>query len=107
FYRDFVRDAPNELGTVVRFGAAPPLAVIPEHLHWRLVVMLGTCYAGPIEDGEEVLRALRAFRTPLLDLSGPLRTWDSRARSTRPSSTVGTTTGSPRTSPSSATTSST
>jgi hypothetical protein len=25
FYRDFVRDAPDELGTVVRFGAAPPL----------------------------------------------------------------------------------
>src|SRR3546814_19086566 len=27
FYRDFVRDAPDELGTVVRFGAAPPLPV--------------------------------------------------------------------------------
>src|SRR5574341_2674009 len=34
FYRDFVRDAPDELGTVVRFGAAPPLPVIPEDLHW-------------------------------------------------------------------------
>ena len=30
FYRDFVRDAPDELGTVVRFGAAPPLPDIPE-----------------------------------------------------------------------------
>jgi FAD/FMN-containing dehydrogenase len=37
FYRDFVRDAPDELGTVVRFGTAPPLPVIPEHLHWRPV----------------------------------------------------------------------
>ena len=71
FYRDFVRDAPDELGTVVRFGAAPPLPVIPEDLHWRPVVMVGTCYAGPIEDGEQVLRPLRAFRTPLLDLVGP------------------------------------
>src|SRR5215831_16088245 len=51
FYRDFVRDAPDELGTVVRFGAAPPLPVIPEDLHWRPVVMVGTCYAGPMEDG--------------------------------------------------------
>src|SRR5262245_33003432 len=25
FYRDFVRNAPDELGTVVRFGTAPPL----------------------------------------------------------------------------------
>src|SRR4029434_9945487 len=70
FYRDFVHDAPDELGTVVRFGAAPPLSAIPEHLHWRAVVMVGTCYAGPIEDGERVLRPLRA-RTPLLDLIGP------------------------------------
>ena len=35
--------------------------------------MVGTCYAGPIEDGEQVLRPLRAFRTPLLDAIGPTR----------------------------------
>ena len=71
FYRDFIRDAPDELGTVVRFGSVPPLAVIPEQLHWRPAVMVGTCYAGPIEDGEKALRPLRALRTPLLDLVGP------------------------------------
>jgi FAD/FMN-containing dehydrogenase len=70
-YRDFVRDAPDELGTVVRFGAAPPIPAIPEHLHWRPVMMVGACYTGPIEDGERVLRPLRASRTPLLDLVGP------------------------------------
>jgi FAD/FMN-containing dehydrogenase len=71
FYRDFVGDAPDDLGTVVRFGPAPPLAIIPDDLHWRQVVMVGTCYAGSIGDGEQVLRPLRAFRTPLLDLVGP------------------------------------
>jgi hypothetical protein len=71
FYRDFIRDAPDELGTVVRFGTAPPLPIIPEDLHWRPVVMVGICYAGPIEDGEQVLGSLRAFRSPLLDLIGP------------------------------------
>jgi FAD/FMN-containing dehydrogenase len=71
FYRDFIRDAPDELGTVVRFGTAPPLPVIPDDLHWRPVVMVGVCYAGPIEGGERALRSLRAFRTPLLDLVGP------------------------------------
>ena len=49
FYRDFVRDAPDALGTVVRFGTAPPLSDVPENLHWRPVVMIGSCYAGPIE----------------------------------------------------------
>jgi hypothetical protein len=71
FYRDFVRDAPDELGTVVRLGTAPPLPVIPEALHWRPVLMVGTCYSGPIEDGERRLRPLRTCRTPLLDLVGP------------------------------------
>src|SRR5512145_1710749 len=33
--------------------------------------MVGTCYAGTIEDGEQVLRPLRTSRTPLLDLVGP------------------------------------
>jgi FAD/FMN-containing dehydrogenase len=71
FYRDFVRDAPDELGTVVRFGTAPPLPDIPKDMHWRPVVMVGTCYVGPIEDGRRVLRPLRASRHPLLDLVGP------------------------------------
>jgi FAD/FMN-containing dehydrogenase len=71
FYRDFVGDAPDALGTVVRFGTAPPLPVIPAELHWRPVVLVGTCYAGAIADGERALRPLRAFKTPLLDLVGP------------------------------------
>jgi FAD/FMN-containing dehydrogenase len=71
FYRDFIREAPDELGTVVRLGTAPPLPVIPTHLHWRPVVMVGTCYSGPIEDGERMLRPLRGCRRPLLDLVGP------------------------------------
>lgn len=71
FYRDFIRDAPDELSTVVRFGTAPPLPVIPENLRWRPVMMVGTCYAGPIEDGAQRLGPLRAFGTPLLDLVAP------------------------------------
>jgi FAD/FMN-containing dehydrogenase len=71
FYRDFLREAPDELGTVVRFGAAPPLAAIPKDLHWRPVVMIGACYSGPIDVGERVLRPLRACCACLLDLVGP------------------------------------
>jgi FAD/FMN-containing dehydrogenase len=71
FYRDFIRDIPDELGTVIRFGTAPPLPVIPEELHWRPVVLVGACYAGPIDEGEQVVRPLRTFRTPVLDLVGP------------------------------------
>jgi FAD/FMN-containing dehydrogenase len=71
FYRDFIREAPDALGTVVRFGTAPPLPAIPADLHWRPVVMIGTCYAGPIESGARTLAPLRGFGIPLLDLVGP------------------------------------
>jgi FAD/FMN-containing dehydrogenase len=70
-YRDFIHEAPDELGTVLRFGTAPPLPAIPEALHWRPVIIIGTCFAGPIEDGVEVLRPLRGFGSPILDLVGP------------------------------------
>jgi FAD/FMN-containing dehydrogenase len=71
FYRDFVRSAPDELGTVVRFGTAPPLPVVPGKLHWRPVVLVGACHAGPVEDAEVALQPLRAFGKPLLDLIAP------------------------------------
>ena len=31
-------------------------------MHWRPVVMVGTCCAGEIQEGERALRPLRAFR---------------------------------------------
>jgi FAD/FMN-containing dehydrogenase len=71
FYREFVTDAPDELGNVVRLGTIPPLPVISEELHFRPAVAVGSCYAGPVDDGERAIRALRGFGTPLVDLVGP------------------------------------
>ena len=71
FYRDFVADAPDELGTVIRLGTIPPLPVVDEELHFRPAIAVASCYAGPVEDGERAVRALRQFGTPLVDLVGP------------------------------------
>jgi FAD/FMN-containing dehydrogenase len=71
FYRHFVAEAPDELGTVVRLGTVPPLPVIPEQLHWRPAIAVACCYAGAVDDGERAVRALRQFGTPLVDLLGP------------------------------------
>jgi hypothetical protein len=67
-----VRNAPDEIGTVVRFGTAPPLPVIPEELHWRPIVLVGACHAGPVEDGEAELRPLRACGRPLAPTKPPI-----------------------------------
>jgi FAD/FMN-containing dehydrogenase len=71
FYRDFAADAPDALGTVVRFGTVPPLPAIPEHLHWRPAIAVICCYADAVEDGERAVQALRRFGTPLVDLLAP------------------------------------
>lgn len=70
-YRDFVADAPDELTTVVRLGTVPPLRAIDERLHFRPAVAVVGCYAGDIEAGRRVLRALRRHGTALVDLVGP------------------------------------
>jgi FAD/FMN-containing dehydrogenase len=71
FYRDFIRDAPDELGTIVRVGTIPPFPVVPEELHFRPAVAVVSCFAGPVDAGELAVRALRQFGNPLVDLVGP------------------------------------
>jgi FAD/FMN-containing dehydrogenase len=73
FYREFVADAPDELMTIIRLGTIPPLPVVDEDLHFRPAIAVASCYAGPVEDGARVVRALRRFGTPLVDLVGPTR----------------------------------
>jgi FAD/FMN-containing dehydrogenase len=71
FYRDFVADAPDELGTIIRLGTIPPELVVDEDLHFRPAIAVASCYAGPVEAGEGAVRALRKFGAPLVDLVGP------------------------------------
>jgi len=71
FFRDFVADAPDEVGNMANLRLAPALPIFPEELHGRPIVALVVCYAGPIHDGEQVLRPLREFKAPTLDTVGP------------------------------------
>jgi FAD/FMN-containing dehydrogenase len=71
FYRDFVAGAPDELGTVIRLGTIPPLPIISDEFHFRPAIAVVCCYAGPVDDGERAVHALRQFGTPLVDLVGP------------------------------------
>ena len=71
FYREWIADAPEELMTIVVHRKAPPVPFIPAELHGRLVVGVACCYAGEIDEGEQVVRPLREFGTPALDLCVP------------------------------------
>jgi hypothetical protein len=69
--RDYMVEAPDEVGVVVSLRLAPPLPVIPEELHGKPIVALVASYAGPITDGERTLRPLRELGTPRLDAIAP------------------------------------
>jgi hypothetical protein len=71
FYREWCAEAPDELMTLVVQRKAPPLPAIPRELHGEPVIAVVCCWAGPIAAGETVLRPLRAFGRPALDLCVP------------------------------------
>ncbi len=71
FYRDWITDVPDELTTIVMHRKAPALPVIPPELHGKPVVVVACCYVGPIEEGDKVVRPLKKFGSPLLDLCVP------------------------------------
>ena len=71
FYREFAATAPDELTTIVELELAPPLPFLPEDVHGKPIVMVGACYAGPPEDGAEVVRPLKEFGNPIVDLLEP------------------------------------
>jgi FAD/FMN-containing dehydrogenases len=71
FYRDWIADAPDDLMTIVIHRKAPPLPYVPTELHGKPVVAVACCYAGSVEEGEKVVRPLKEFGSPVLDLCEP------------------------------------
>lgn len=71
FYRDFVADAPQDLGSMAVFRTAPPAPFIPEALHGKPVLGIVVCYVGDIEQGKKVLQPLKDFRNPIADAIKP------------------------------------
>src|ERR671924_1033289 len=71
FYRDFIADAPDELTTIFDLSVAPPVPFLPEEVHGKPIVLVGACYAGSPEEGAEVVRPLKRFGSPIVDLLEP------------------------------------
>jgi FAD/FMN-containing dehydrogenase len=71
-YRDFMADAPDELTVNAVLLTAPEAPFLPAEAHGTPALALALCYAGDPEDGERVLRPLRALGRPLADLVAPM-----------------------------------
>jgi hypothetical protein len=72
WYRDFITQAPEEINGFFAFLVVPPGPPFPEHLHNKTVCGIIWCYTGPLEQAEKTFEPIRSFKTPLLDLVGPL-----------------------------------
>ncbi len=71
FLRDFLAGAPDEVGIMANLRLAPPLPVIPAELHGKPIVAFIVTYAGPVEEGEKVLRPLREVAQPAVNAIVP------------------------------------
>lgn len=66
WYRDFIRDAPEDLNGFFAFLTVPPAPPFPEELHMKKVCGIVWCYTGPKEKADEVFAPVQNVGTPLL-----------------------------------------
>ena len=52
FYREYIKDAPEEMGVFPAFQIAPPLPFIPEDRHGDMFIALVACWSGDPAEGE-------------------------------------------------------
>lgn len=72
WYRELIKDAPDDLYGFFAFLTVPPVAPFPEHLHLKKMCGIVWAFTGPMESAEEAFRPIRSFRTPALDFAGPI-----------------------------------
>jgi FAD/FMN-containing dehydrogenase len=72
FHREFVKDAPDELTTLLVYLTAPPLPFLPKEVHGKHLVAIVLCYCGKVEEGERILAPLRKFGKPVADVIQPI-----------------------------------
>jgi FAD/FMN-containing dehydrogenase len=72
FYRDFIVDAPEQLGCFPAYQIAPPLPFIPEDRHGEPFIAMVTCWAGDLGAGEKALEPIRDVAPRVAEMVGPM-----------------------------------
>ncbi len=68
FMREYMVDAPDDLGAAVAFVSAPPEPFVPPEMHFKPIVGMVICWTGSLEEGERVLAPIREAAQPLMDM---------------------------------------
>ncbi len=72
FFREFVDEAPEELGMFPGFQIAPPLPFIPEGRHGDTFIIMVAAWTGPVAEGERALRPIRDVAPVVAEFVGPM-----------------------------------
>ncbi len=72
FYREFIADAPEQLGAFPAFQIAPPLPFIPEDRHGDTFIAMVACWAGPLAEGENALKPFHDVAPVVAEHVGPM-----------------------------------
>jgi hypothetical protein len=70
FVREYMRDAPEELGLITFYGTAPDDDALPESLRGQPAIFLFGLYTGSQAEAENVIAPLLEIDTPVGDLGG-------------------------------------
>ena len=72
WYREFIGDAPEQFGGFPAFQIAPPLPFIPEERHGETFLAFVACWAGPVDEGERILKPLHDVAQVVAEHVGPM-----------------------------------
>jgi FAD/FMN-containing dehydrogenase len=72
FYREFTATMPDEIGGGVAFVTAPEAPFVPPEAQGQHAVAVIACAFTDPERGEELIRPLREFGPPVVDIVGPM-----------------------------------
>ena len=72
FMREYMEEAPEDLGGAVAFVSAPPEPFVPEEMHFKPILGMIVCWTGDHEEGERVVAPIRDMLQPMMDMVGPM-----------------------------------
>jgi FAD/FMN-containing dehydrogenase len=72
WWRDYIKNAPEDINGWFAVVTVPPAPPFPEQYHMQKMCAIVWCYTGPMEQAEERFAAIRAFKTPAIDVAGPI-----------------------------------
>jgi FAD/FMN-containing dehydrogenase len=71
-YRNFIVNAPENVGGFFMFMQVPPAPMFPENLHGKKMCGIMWCGADPAAEAEKAMAPMRKFGKPALDMVGEM-----------------------------------